>query len=116
MLWRWDGVVTDTVRFKNHVLEGYLQKHVDKAKLFKLAFFPQKFFRICFQTAKMTISNQESDDKPCETIYFRDILECHDHSAQKTSDSRSNSQSKPTRSNSFIRLNLNVSTKNLQSL
>ena len=73
--------------------------------MFKVSFYPKRYFRVCFRSARVIIKNDKDDEKSARTILFRDILDVEDTS--KADDKRSKSQS------SF--LNFNISSKKLTS-
>ena len=76
-LWKWNGVVSETVSFKNHVLEGYLKKQIESFKIFNVGVFPKRYFIVDFKYAKMTIQKSKRDVASAKVILFRDILQCY---------------------------------------
>lgn len=54
-LWSWQGTITDTCRFVQFRMEGYMRKFVEKVKFFQTSLYPKRYFVVDFQGAVMYI-------------------------------------------------------------
>lgn len=74
---KWTDIDTETMTFKNQVLDGCVKKQVEKMKVFNIGLFPRRYISINFRYARLTIQKDKKDPKTAKVVLFRDIKECY---------------------------------------
>lgn len=74
-VFRFHGLQSSTLQFKNYVFEGQIQKQAEKLSIFKNVIFQNRYIRVDFNCSIVAIQKKK-DDHQAQMLFFRDILSC----------------------------------------